>query len=81
MNYYSSKSYCEDWKEASMKDFHKLFFCSVLQVLNLENMFEQTEVYHLMHYVVNYENEIIIYASKKSASHNYLVNVNHAESE
>ena len=81
MNCCSSKSYCKDWKETSVKDFHELFSCSVLQALNLESMFKQIKVYHLVHYVADLENEIIACASERPAPHNYLVNMNHAEPE
>ena len=53
----------------------------MLQTLNLKNMSEQTEMYYLVHYVADFKDEIIVYASERPAPHNYLVNMNHAESE
>ena len=53
----------------------------MLQTLNLESMSEQTEVYHLMHYIADLEDEIIACASEKSAFYDYFININYAELE
>ena len=64
-----------------MKGFYKLFFCSVLQALNLKKMFKQIRVYHLVHYIADFEDKIIVYVSEKPTFYNYLVNMNHVEPE
>ena len=80
-DYCSLKSYYENWKEALVKDFYELSFYSVLQALNLKSIFEQTEVYHFVHYIADFENEIIAYTFEKSVFYNCFINMNHAESE
>ena len=44
-------------------------------------MSEQTRVYHFMHYIINFKNKIIVYASERPAPYNYFININHAELE
>ena len=38
-------------------------------------------MYHLVYYIADFKDEIIVYTFKKSAFYNYFVNINYAESE
>ena len=53
----------------------------MLQALNLKSISEQTEVYHLVHYIMNLKDEIIACASERPAPHDYFINMNHVEPE